>query len=39
MLSMMGFAKNKLRLPLVPTTITTFEKIKSVLDKLNIKIS
>lgn len=39
MLSMMGFSKNKLRLPLVPTTITTFEKIKSVLDKLNIRIS
>lgn len=37
MLSMMGFIENKLRLPLVPTTITTFEKMKSVLDKLNVK--
>ncbi|MDR3704564.1 MAG: 4-hydroxy-tetrahydrodipicolinate synthase [Paludibacteraceae bacterium] len=37
MLSMMGFIENKLRLPLVPTTITTFEKIKKVLDKLSVK--
>ncbi|MBR4839030.1 MAG: 4-hydroxy-tetrahydrodipicolinate synthase, partial [Paludibacteraceae bacterium] len=28
---------NKLRLPLVPTRITTFEKIRAVLDSLNIK--
>ncbi len=37
MLSMMGFIENQLRLPLVPTTITTFEKIKKVLDGLNVK--
>ncbi len=37
MLSMMGFVENKLRLPLVPTTITTFEKIKKVLDNLGVK--
>ena len=38
MLNMMGFIENKLRLPLVPTRITTFEKIRNVLHKLNIKI-
>ena len=38
MLSMMGFVENKLRLPLVPTTLTTYDKIKDVLEKLNIKI-
>jgi 4-hydroxy-tetrahydrodipicolinate synthase len=37
MLSMMGFIENELRLPLVPTTITTFEKIKKILDTLNVK--
>lgn len=37
MLSMMGLINNRLRLPLVPTTINTFEKIKQVLDKLNVK--
>ena len=38
MLSMMGFIENQLRLPLVPTRITTFEKIRDVLHKLNIKV-
>ena len=38
MLNMMGFIENKLRLPLVPTRITTFEKIRDVLSKLNIKV-
>ena len=38
MLNMMGFIENKLRLPLVPTRITTFEKIRDVLNKLNIKV-
>ncbi|MDR2148158.1 MAG: 4-hydroxy-tetrahydrodipicolinate synthase [Tannerella sp.] len=38
MLNMMGFIENKLRLPLVPTRITTFEKIRNVLNKLNIKV-
>jgi 4-hydroxy-tetrahydrodipicolinate synthase len=37
MLSVMGLINNKLRLPLVPTTIKTFENIRLVLDKLNIK--
>lgn len=37
MLHMMGYIHNKLRLPLVPTRITTFEKIRSVLNELNIK--
>ncbi len=37
MLSMMGFVENKLRLPLVPTRITTMEKMRQVLDDLNIK--
>lgn len=36
-LHVMGYIENKLRLPLVPTRITTFEKIRTVLDKLNIK--
>ena len=30
----MGFCENELRLPLVPTRITTYEKIRSVLDSL-----
>lgn len=33
----MGFIENKLRLPLVPTRITTFEKIRDVLRGLSIK--
>ncbi len=37
MLSIMGYIENRLRLPLVPTRITTFEKIRQVLDELNIK--
>jgi len=37
MLHMMGFINNKLRLPLVPTRIVTFEKIRDVLRELNIK--
>ena len=37
MLSMMGYIENKLRLPLVPTRITTMEKMKLILDKLNAK--
>lgn len=37
MLNAMGFIDNKLRLPLVPTRITTFEKIRDVLRELNIK--
>jgi len=36
-LSVMGFIENKLRLPLVPTRITTFEKIRDVLKQLSIK--
>ncbi|PXV63567.1 4-hydroxy-tetrahydrodipicolinate synthase [Dysgonomonas alginatilytica] len=37
MLHMMGYIENKLRLPLVPTRITTFEQIRLVLNELNIK--
>jgi len=37
MLSMMGYIENCLRLPLVPTRITTFEKIRNVLLDLGIK--
>jgi len=37
MLHMMGFMENKLRLPLVPTRITTFEKIRDVLRQLSIR--
>lgn len=37
MLNAMGFIENKLRLPLVPTRITTFEKIREVLRGLSIK--
>ena len=36
-LSVMDMIENKLRLPLVPTTITTFEKIRVVLNSLNVK--
>ncbi len=35
MLSAMGFIENKLRLPLVPNTITTYEKIRQVLKELS----
>jgi len=34
MLAVMGFIRNKLRLPLVPNTIKTFEKIRLVLNRL-----
>jgi 4-hydroxy-tetrahydrodipicolinate synthase len=37
MLNMMGMIENKLRLPLVPTRITTYESIRKILDDLNIK--
>lgn len=37
MLSAMGYIKNVLRLPLVPTRISTSEKISEVLNSLNIK--
>lgn len=37
MLNMMGFIENRLRLPLVPTRITTYESIRDVLHRLHIK--
>ena len=37
MLSMMGMIKNRLRLPLVPTRITTYEQMHRILDGLKIK--
>lgn len=37
MLNMMGFIENRLRLPLVPTRIPTYEKIRDVLKRLNIQ--
>lgn len=37
MLNAMGFIENKLRLPLVPTRITTYEKMRQILQDLNIK--
>lgn len=37
MLNAMGYIENVLRLPLVPTRITTYEKIRNVLLDLNIK--
>jgi len=37
MLAVMGFIDNTLRLPLVPNTIKTYEKIRLVLNELNIK--
>ena len=37
MLAVMGFIDNTLRLPLVPNTIKTYEKIRIVLNELNIK--
>ena len=36
-LNAMGLIENRLRLPLVPTRITTFEKMRAILDELNIK--
>lgn len=36
-LNAMGYIENKLRLPLVPTRITTYERIREVLMKLSIK--
>jgi 4-hydroxy-tetrahydrodipicolinate synthase len=36
-LNMMGYIENALRLPLIPTRITTYEKIKAILQELNIK--
>ena len=36
-LNTMGYIENKLRLPLVPTRITTYEKIRDVLRQLSIK--
>lgn len=37
MLSLMGYADNRLRLPLVPTRTVTYEKIRDVLKRLNVK--
>ena len=37
MLSMMGMINNQLRLPLVPTRITTYERMRQILNNLNIK--
>ncbi|MBR5375316.1 MAG: 4-hydroxy-tetrahydrodipicolinate synthase [Paludibacteraceae bacterium] len=37
MLSLMGYIHNKLRLPLVPTRMVTYDKIREVLNGLNIK--
>ena len=37
MLNMMGYVENELRLPLIPTQITTYEKIRNILQELNIK--
>lgn len=37
MLNAMGYIENKLRLPLVPTRITTFEQIRDVLRQLSIR--
>ena len=37
MLSMVGMIKNRLRLPLVPTRITTYEQMRRILDELKIK--
>jgi 4-hydroxy-tetrahydrodipicolinate synthase len=37
MLNAMGMIENKLRLPLVPTRITTFESMRRILNELNIK--
>ena len=37
MLALMGFIENVLRLPLVPTRITTFEAMRRILSELNIR--
>ena len=37
LLNIMGYIENELRLPLIPTRITTYEQIRSVLQDLNIK--
>lgn len=37
MLNMMGMIENRLRLPLVPTRITTYESIRKILEDLKIK--
>lgn len=37
MLNLMGMIENKLRLPLVPTRITTFEAMRKILNELSIK--
>ena len=37
MLNMMGMIKNRLRLPLVPTRITTFEEMRRILNELQVK--
>ena len=39
MLALMGFIENKLRLPLVPNTIKTYEKIRLVLGELNATVN
>ena len=39
MLNVMGLIENKLRLPLVPTRITTFEKMRAILNELKRQIS
>ena len=37
MLNMMGFIEDRLRLPLVPTRLTTYEKIREILNRLQDK--
>ena len=37
MLNMMGMINNRLRLPLVPTRITTYEEMRTILESLKIK--
>ena len=37
MRNMMGFIENRLRLPLVPTRLTTYEKIREILNRLQDK--
>ena len=37
MLNRMGFIENRLRLPLVPTRLTTYEKIREILNRLQDK--
>jgi len=36
-LNIMGYTENELRLPLVPTRVSTYEKIRSALDKLRVE--